>query len=209
MIMPFCPICSGSSFSEFRGRENAQCGSCQSLERHRTFTLFMLWVEESFSKLVLSSPSSVKRADQITDGVQIDFLESLKIKSSESNAATTMVFLDNVVGFREINRDQRQMIRALSEEGATVAFTCRSGSIEKQRSNVDSLIGRKHEIRHFDPRDAFGDAASVQFRLGLDSNVPGNSDIFFSVAGEKALLPPAAQASLDVCPVERNYSVAA
>ncbi len=41
MTVPICPICSGMEFREFRGRKNAWCASCHSLERTRYIWLYL------------------------------------------------------------------------------------------------------------------------------------------------------------------------
>jgi predicted SAM-dependent methyltransferase len=41
MTVPICPICSGTEFREFRGRENAWCVGCHSLERTRYIWLYL------------------------------------------------------------------------------------------------------------------------------------------------------------------------
>jgi SAM-dependent methyltransferase len=41
MTFPICPICEGTEFREFRGRKNAWCVNCHSLERTRYIWLYL------------------------------------------------------------------------------------------------------------------------------------------------------------------------
>lgn len=39
--MQICPICESTSFTEYRGRPNAMCSKCKSMERMRYVWLYM------------------------------------------------------------------------------------------------------------------------------------------------------------------------
>lgn len=175
-----CPICLGQSFVEFRGRENAQCVSCNSLERHRLFKLFLLWIGSSHSNLFLSTVGPLEKLAEYESWLTVERLEKIdEITMSAVEANNTCVFLENIVGFKEIEPIEVQRIRTMMSSGALMAFTCHSGFEEKRKSDVTKLLGNDVNHIHFDPRAVYGESVSEEFALNLGSMRRGRGDIYY------------------------------
>ncbi|WP_169727425.1 hypothetical protein [Granulosicoccus antarcticus] len=103
--------------------------------------------------------------------------------SSFSNAdgLKTLVFLDNLVGFEEIDDDCKRRVRALMDVGALIAFTVHSGFEKKRQMELFELFGRDVECQHFDPRAIYAENVSDRFGLNLGTRRQGRGDIQFWV----------------------------
>lgn len=173
---PICPVCLGRSFSDFRDRKSVRCVSCQSLERHRSFWLFMLSTGQTRSNVVVSSYEPFRGTANVERRLNIEHLSSFDARSAD--LSDTFVFLDNLVGFEDIETVLKEKLRSMVDGGALMAFTCHSASRDVQNRDLVEILGRPVEHEHFDPRVAYGEQASEQFRLELRPGRPGKSDIF-------------------------------
>ncbi len=177
-----CPICLGQCFTDFRGREYAQCMDCSSLERHRLFKLFLAWLTPVRSRLLLSTPGPLTKIDRFQQGMSVERLEKLDPSSlSKADGHDTLVFLDNMVGFEEIEEDCIRRVRALMEVGSLIAFTVHSGFEQKRQTELFELFGRDVECQHFDPRAIYAENVSDRFGLNLGTRRYGRGDIHFWV----------------------------
>lgn len=176
-----CPICLGQRFSDYRGRRQTQCDSCQSLERHRSFRLFMLGINSTYCNLILTTPVSPLRIlDNVEDGLKIHRLDRLDLDVyTEQQIKSSVVFLENKIGFEELEQSQTKKLEVLIDGGALVAFTCHANCMEIKDRVLVNLLGGKIESYHFNQRELFGDEISDRCRLHLKSRKLSMNDIFY------------------------------
>lgn len=183
MSRPMCPICLGQNFLDYRGRLQTQCSTCHSLERHRSFKLFMLWAGPTYSNVFLTSSSNPFAHACLPDQQpNIQLLGDVDPESiTEDSAKNTVVFLENKVGFKDIESHIKAKIKTLISKGSLIAFTCHT-SCNDRSSALSELFEHRIDCSHFDPKNIYGSNISEHCKLSLSKNASSISDIYYFTA---------------------------
>lgn len=184
--MLVCPVCLGSDIVEFRGRAHAQCVTCESLERHRLFWLFVLSLRLPNPHLILSAAGKFKRELRVHTSARV---ESLKAFDSDVEVgeygAETIVFLDNVVGFGKMEERLESSVARLVLDGVILAFTCSQGVVNTSEITSPTLRRSLMNARKFDPSEYFGTDVFSLCGLGSDGPMSQARELFFSMGEER------------------------
>lgn len=181
MSQAICPICLTCSFSDYRSRQQAQCNSCMSLERHRSLKLLMLNLDSSFTNLVILE--AIQPFDKFIDSsitknvLHIDEFSESHV--SNGDLSKTLIFIDNKIGFHNIDGATMQKLTKYSKQNAMIVFTCRGGYIDQHQTTLSTFIRDFKNIQQFNPCDSIGKNASMQFMLNVSKKRPGMNDIFY------------------------------
>ena len=185
----FCCICNGRLFDDFRGRANAKCKVCGSLERHRSFVLALLSLQVT-SKTHVAILQPDENAPRYTG--YIENLVPLRIISESDLRRDDMefdiIYHDHILkttflGFESygplIAHVNRMLKPGASQLVSPAPMEALRGLLSESGGLVASADGGSYSLELFDPVKNFGPdiSKSCVLRKARNGVVSSNSII--------------------------------